>query len=235
MKIEANEMAAIKNTGNIGKQLLENGKINASQAETILLMQKESNMRFGEAAIKLGFITEKDIQDVLSNQFAYPYLVLGRSQVDTKVVAAYHPFDMRVEAIRSLRSQIMLRLVEGGHKSIALTSFDAGKATDLLAANLAVVFSQLGERTLLVDANLRAPFQHQLFGLDNRNGLSDILAGRSDLSVIHKVTEFRDLSVLSAGTLAPNPQELLSRDQFSDLVKRLANEYDIVIYNTTPL
>ncbi|WP_027469083.1 chain length determinant protein tyrosine kinase EpsG [Deefgea rivuli] len=221
--------------GNIGQQLLDNGKLTTQQAEKVLHLQKESGMRFGEAAIKLGFITEDDIQDVLAQQFEYPYLVSGQSAVSEKLVAAYSPFDSRVEALRSLRSQILLRWVEGGNKSVALASYDADKTSDLLAANLAIVFSQLGERTLLVDANLRNSVQHELFAVENRKGLSDILAGRSGLEAVQRIAEFRDLSLLTAGTNAPNPQELLSRDSFSQIVADLAQAYDVVIYSTTGL
>ncbi|AMC36793.1 chain length determinant protein tyrosine kinase EpsG [Janthinobacterium sp. B9-8] len=221
--------------GNIGKQLLDAGKLTVNQAEKVLLLQKESNLRFGQAAIQLGYITEADIQDVLAHQFAYPYLSSGQSGIDERIIAAYKPFDPRVEALRSLRSQLLLSWVENGNKSIALASYDAGITTELLAANLAVVFSQLGEHTLLVDANLRSPHQHALFGQTNRIGLSDVLANRAGLEAIQKIGDLRDLSVLTAGTQAPNPQELLSRDSFSQLVTELANQYDVVIYHTSPL
>ncbi|QZA82023.1 chain length determinant protein tyrosine kinase EpsG [Deefgea piscis] len=221
--------------GNIGQQLLVNGKINAQQAEKILRLQKETGGRFGEAAIKLGFVTENDIQDVLAQQFEYAYLVAGQSAVDQKLVAAYSPFDSRVEALRSLRSQILLRWVEGGNKSVALASYDGNNTCDILAANLAIVFSQLGEHTLLVDANLRNAVQHQLFAVENRKGLSDILVGRSGIEAVQRISEFRDLSILTAGTTAPNPQELLSRDVFSNIVAELAQAYDVVIYSTSAL
>lgn len=235
MSMNENKMMPKIAKGNIGQQLLDNGKLNPQQAEKVLQLQKESGMRFGEAAIKLGLITEDDIQDVLSQQFEYPYLVSGNSSVSERLVAAYAPFDSRVEGLRSLRSQILLRWMESGHKSIALASYDANEGSDLLAANLAIVFSQLGEHTLLVDGNLRASKQYDFFGLKNNTGLSDILAGRADVSCIQTITDFRDLSVLTAGTNAPNPQELLSRDTFTQLVAELESQYDVIIYATTPL
>ncbi|MBY0445462.1 MAG: polysaccharide biosynthesis tyrosine autokinase [Burkholderiales bacterium] len=221
--------------GNIGKQLLDSGKLTTAQAEKVLHLQREGNLRFGQAAIQLGFITEEDIQSVLAHQFSYPYLIQGQSQIDQRVLAAYQPFDPRVEVLRSLRSQLLLRWIENGNKSIALASYDADLSAELLAANLAVVFSQLGEHTLLVDANLRNPRQHALLGQSNRIGLSDILANRAGLEAIQKVADLRDLSVLTAGTQAPNPQELLSRDSFSQLVGNLASQFDVVIYHTSPL
>jgi protein-tyrosine kinase len=228
-------LKATETVGNIGKQLLDSGKLTASQAEKVLLLQRESNLRFGQAAIQLGFITEVDIQSALAHQFSYPYLPAGKSQIDERILAAYQPFDPRVEAMRSLRSQLLLRWIENGNKSIALASYDAEMGTDLLAANLAVVFSQLGEHTLLVNGNLRSLQQQAWFGQTNRMGLSDILANRAGLEAIQKVSDLRDLSILSAGTQAPNPQELLSRDSFSQLAQELEQQYDVVIYHTSPL
>jgi capsular exopolysaccharide synthesis family protein len=97
-----------------------------------------------------------------------------------------------------------------------------------------VVFSQLGEQTVLVDANLRSPRQQEVFALNPRQGLSDVLAGRADLDVIARVPSFVDLSVLPAGTLPPNPQELLSRDAFRNLNIQLEDRYDVVLYDVAP-
>lgn len=221
--------------GNIGQQLLDSGKLTSLQAEKVLRLQKESGLRFGEAAIQLGFINESDIQNVLAQQFEYPYLVFGSSDIHKDLIAAYSPFDSQVEELRSLRSQVLLRWIERGNKSFAISAYEEGNASNLLAANLAIVFSQLGERTLLVDCNLRAPQQNSLFGLKSNTGLSDVLAQRADKSSIHKIKELRDLSILPAGTNAPNPQELLSREPFSNLVSELASDYDVVIYVTAPL
>ena len=108
---------------------------------------------------------------------------------------------------------------------------EPGDGASLFAANLAVVFSQLGEHTLLVDANLRKPRQHEIFDLKTRQGLSDMLAGRAELDVVAKVESFVALSVLAAGTLPPNPQELLSRSAFVTLNKQLESRYDAVLYD----
>jgi capsular exopolysaccharide synthesis family protein len=104
----------------------------------------------------------------------------------------------------------------------------------IFASNLAVVFSQLGEQTVLVDANLRSPRQQEVFALNPRQGLSDVLAGRADLDVIARVASFVDLSVLPAGTLPPNPQELLSREAFRNLNTQLESRYDVVLYDVAP-
>ncbi|QBQ38780.1 chain length determinant protein tyrosine kinase EpsG [Pseudoduganella plicata] len=218
---------------NIGSLLLESGKITPENAERVLRMQKELGIRFGEAAQRLGLINESDIQEILARQFDYPYLQPGAGKFSDKLVAAYQPFSPQVERLRAVRSQLMLRWMARGHKSLVIASVAPGEGASLFAANLAVVFSQLGEQTLLVDANLRAPAQARIFDLRNSQGLSDMLAGRVGRDAIAKIDSFVDLSVLSAGTLPPNPLELLSRSTFATMSRELEAQYDTVLYDAS--
>jgi protein-tyrosine kinase len=215
----------------IGGMLLESGKITPENAERVLRMQKELGIRFGEAAQRLGLINEADIQQVLARQFDYPYLQTGEGNYSPHLVAAYDPFSPQVETLRAVRSQLMLRWFARGRKSLTVVGIDRGDGASLFAANLAVVFSQLGEHTLLVDANLRKPSQHTIFNIPGKQGLSDVLAGRADLDVTAHVGSFVDLSVLGAGTLPPNPQELLSRSNFAGLNAQLESRYDVTLYD----
>jgi protein-tyrosine kinase len=218
----------------MGVMLLDSGKITPENAERVLRMQKELGIRFGEAAVRLGLISEDDIQQVLARQFDYPYLLKGESAFSPKLVAAFEPFSAQVESLRAIRSQLMLRWFARGRKALAIVGVDPEDGVSLFASNLAVVFSQLGEQTLLVDANLRSPRQQEVFGLKPRQGLSDLLAGRADLDVIARVPSFVDLSLLPAGTLPPNPQELLSREGFRNLNAQLEHRYDVVLYDLPP-
>lgn len=218
----------------IGGLLLESGRITPENAERVLRMQKELGIRFGEAAQRLGLITEADIQQVLARQFDYPYLQAGEGKYSPKLVAAYQPFSHQVETLRAVRSQLMLRWFARGRKSLAIVQIGADDGASLFAANLAVVFSQLGEATVLVDANLRKPQQQEIFGLQSRIGLSDVLAGRAGLDAVTKVDSFVDLSVLAAGTQPPNPLELLSRPAFGSFNAKLEEDYDVVLYDVAP-
>lgn len=217
----------------IGGLLLESGKITPENAERVLRMQKELGIRFGEAAQRLGLVNEADIQEVLARQFDYPYLQPGTGNFSDKLVAAYQPFSKQVESLRALRSQLMLRWIARGHKSLVVASVSPGDGASHLAANLAVVFSQLGEQTLLVDANLRTPAQHTIFNLSGRQGLSDMLAGRAEREAITKIDALVDLSVLGSGTLPPNPPELLSRASFATLNRELESQFDVVLYDSS--
>lgn len=226
------------NTGSgrsIGAILIDSGRLNMEAAERILKLQKEQGMRFGDAAIQLGLLSEADIQQALSRQYDYPYLMPGDESVSEEVVAAFKPFSPVVEQMRALRSQLMLRWFDSdvGHKALAVVSAGRAEGRSFTAANLAVVFSQLGERTLLIDADLRNPRQHRLFRLENKLGLSSILAGRAELpDAVVRIPGLVDLSVLPAGATPPNPQELLARPVFNVLMATAAGQYDIVVVDT---
>ncbi|MEO6919686.1 MAG: chain length determinant protein tyrosine kinase EpsG [Collimonas sp.] len=216
----------------IGRMLVEQGKLTLEQVEKVRMLQKQEGLRFGEAAKRLGLVSDADIQQVLSRQFDYPYLQDGSGNYPSTLMAAYQPFSAEVEMLRSIRSQLMLRWFTAGRKKLAIAGVNPGDGTSLLAANLAVVFSQLGEQTLLVDANLRAPRQHQIFNLPAERGLADVLAGRCGLDMVAMIDSFADLSLLPAGSPVPNPQELFNRASFGVLNQTLCDRFDIVLYDT---
>ena len=218
----------------IGAILVDAGRMSLEDAERALRLQKEEGMRFGEAAVHLGLVSEADIQFALSQQFEYPCLLSDEKDVSPEIIAAYKPFSPQVEALRAIRSQLMLRWFsdDNEHKTLAVVSPGNGEGRSYLAANLAVVCSQLGEHTLLIDADMRKPRQHELFKVGSQSGLSSILAGRGDMNAIHRITALMDLSVLPAGPTPPNPQELLARPMFARLLEEMAREFDVVIIDT---
>lgn len=225
--------------GSIGAILMDIGRLTPEAAERILKVQRESGLRFGDAAIKLGLLTEMDVRFALSRQFDYPNLAPGDKSVSEEVVAAFKPYSPAVERLRALRSQLMFRCFdldieeESNKPCLAIVSPEQGEGRSFLAANLAVVFSQLGERTLLIDADLRQPRQHELFCLGNHTGLSAVLSGRANVDdVIRRIPNLLGLSVMPAGAIPPNPQELLSRPAFSNLLDSARERFDIVLIDT---
>ncbi|GAA4020928.1 chain length determinant protein tyrosine kinase EpsG [Actimicrobium antarcticum] len=218
----------------IGSILVNVGRLSVADAEKIMRYQSECNVRFGDAAIELGLLTPADIDFALSRQFEYAYLLPGQSEISEEVVAAYEPFTNRVEALRALRNQLMARWFQtsDGGRALAITSAERGDGRSFLAANLAVVFSQQGQRTLLIDADLRNPCQHQLFNLENRVGLSSILSSRNGIESIQGVPELQNLSLLTAGAPPPNPLELLGRPLFSEMLQELSLQFDVILIDT---
>ncbi len=219
----------------IGAIMVDNGRITVAQAEQILRLQKQQGIRFGEAAVKLGLLTEDDIQFALARQYGYPCLRHGQSRISDELVAAYEPHSAQVEALRGLRSQLMLRWFasdNGGNKTLAVVSPGRSEGRSYVAANLAVVFSQLGESTLLIDADMRHGRQHQLFHVENYSGLSTVLAGRSQTAPVLRLSDLTALSILTAGPVPPNPQELLGREIFPRLMEKFATMFDVIIVDT---
>lgn len=219
----------------IGPLLIETGKLTRDDAERISRLQVEEGLKFGEAAVKLGLLNESDILHALSLQFNHPYLLNSPlSQLSTDLVAAYQPFGTEGEKIRTLRSQLQMRWLKDADRpsAMCIVSPSRREGRSRLAANLAIAFSQAGERTLLIDGDMRHPVQHTLFGLGNQNGLSRLLAGRMDERVVNFVSGLPGLGVLTAGPPPPNPMELLGTSTFSAILTKSLSSFDVVIIDT---
>jgi protein-tyrosine kinase len=220
----------------IGGIIAAANKLTAEQVEQILAHQKRHGVRFGEAAVALGLANGEDVMWALSQQFHYPYAPGSATRLSAELVLANKPFSAQAEAFRVLRSQINMRLFAADQqkRAIAVISSDAGDGKSFFAANMAVAMSQLGGRTLLVDADMRNPRQHEIFGLDNSQsaGLSGILSGRAEANVIRAVPDLPSLFVMPVGTVPPNPTELLERPAFGLLMKELVSKFDYVIVDT---
>jgi chain length determinant protein tyrosine kinase EpsG len=220
----------------LGKQLLDGGKLTDSDVLRVIAAQRENHLRFGEAAVSLGLLSEIDVQEALARQHRYPYVLQADSELSPELYAANQPFGARSEALRTLRAQLMLRWFGDQSKCLAVVSSREGEGASTTAANLAIAFAQLSERTLLIDANLRNPAQHRLFGQQAAAGLSNLLTGRCELDdVIIPIAPFERLSLLCAGAAPPNPQELLSSVSFSYLVETAPSWFDIIIIDTPPI
>ena len=220
----------------MGRMLLESGKLSLEDLKAIISHQEQHGLRFGDAALQLGLVTSEDINTALADQFSYTRTPDRNSILDKRLTAAFQPDSAQAEALRSLRSELLLRYFnQGENLSLALIGAEDSEGIALTAANLAVVFSQLGLRTLLIDSNLRSPQLHKLFGLNDRSlGLSDLLAGRAFASPV-EIQELRSLWVIPAGTTAPNPQELLTGKLFSSQMRELASGYDVTLISTPPM
>jgi receptor protein-tyrosine kinase len=227
-------------TRSLGAILIDSGQLTPEDAERVLQLQKAENLRFGAAAVKLGLLNVSAILFALARQFSFAYLLQvpgEKKPVSDELVAAYQPFSPRVEQIRAIRSQLMLRWFDKAELRQVLAIVGSGRSDgrSYLAANLAVVFSQLGERTLLVDADLRLPRQHELFYLENKVGFSTVLSGRSREEAIVRIPDLAGLCVLPAGPVPPNPLELLNRLNFDEFLIQVKASFDIVIIDTPAL
>ncbi len=217
----------------IGRILVDMGKLRPDDVARVFLYHREKGLPFGEAARRLHLVSAADVQQALAIQFDFPYLQPRQGALSRELIAAYDPFDRQTETLRELRTHLLLHWFSPERKMLAIVSPDSGDGKSYLAANLAVVFAQMGENTLLIDANLRAPRQHRVFGLGSTGlGLAQALSGRTTLDVAERVAYFESLSVLAAGTVPPNPLELLSRAEFCRLLEEAAHRYTVILIDT---
>ena len=217
----------------IGALLVGAGRLAPENVPRILDYQKKSELLFGEAGVAMDLIDEDDVPYALNLQFSHASL-LPDAGVGAELVAACDPYCDTVEHLRALRTQLMLRWFENDARqaALAIVSPGSGEGRSYIAANLAVLFSQLGKRTLLIDADLRRPRQHKIFGLSARVGLSGVLAGRAGWDAISEIKLVPGLWVLPAGAAAPNPQELLARPGFARLIHALRSSYEVILIDT---
>ena len=233
---ETERRSATRKRTRIGELLVEAGALCESDVARIVAAQRERSERFGALAIEMKLIAADQLQQALAAQVQYPFAATTNTTLSPLLATAFDPFSKYAEAMRTLRSQLLLRWFGEGRTLLTISSArdDAGAAT--VAANLAIAFAQLGASTLLVDANLRAPLQHQLFGLSVHRGLGDVLNGRCRRDdALHAVEPFGGLTIMPAGERFPNPQEALSSTSFSQLLADCAHDFVVVLVVTPPI
>lgn len=169
-------------------------------------------------------------------------LHLGENANGRKADASWYRIDMHgpqhaalVEAFRSLRTSILLSTADHPPSSLLVTSTQPGEGKTTIAANLAIALSQLGHRVLLVDADLRSPSLHRLFGMRETLGLVSYLAGHHDWHGLVRPSESPTLDLLLCGPLPPNPSELLSSRRMGTLIQAAQKQYEFVILDSAPM
>jgi len=161
----------------------------------------------------------------------------GGTEFKRRLITYEDPKSPISESYRSLRTNVSYASsVDKKIKSLLISSSQPGEGKSTTTANLAIAFAQLRKKTLLVDADLRKPVQHNVFGHPRGPGLSEYLIGDvSDLHSIIHTTKVENLSIITAGGLPPNPSELLGSDAMSKLIDKLEAEWDIVLFDSPPI
>jgi chain length determinant protein tyrosine kinase EpsG len=233
---EANAEAGPVFDRSIGDLIAEKRKLSRGQVDKIVARQRERGLRFGEAAIELGLATTDDVLAALAQQYHYPLAPKDQHKLNPELVALNEPFSAQAESFRAIRSQLMKRVFNdrsGPRRALAVVSPNAGDGKTFFTANLAISLAQLGGRTLLVDADMRGPRQHNVFNLPNDVGLAGILSGRTlETPVVQQVPGVSGLFVLPVGSTPPNPLELVERPAFALLMRELASKFDYVLVDT---
>lgn len=140
-----------------------------------------------------------------------------------------------VESYKLARTNIMFSLSADDKKIFAVTSHSKGEGKSTVSANLAISFSKMDKKVLLIDCDLRRPNSHNIFKVDNKSGLSNVIGKMVSFDETVKRDILPNLDIITAGTIPPNPSELLCSSKFTELMGRLENEYDYIILDTPPI
>lgn len=140
-----------------------------------------------------------------------------------------------VEAYKTLRTNLQFSMHKNVCNAIIITSTMPRDGKSTVASNVAVAFAQTDVNVLLIDCDMRKPRVNKFFNVPSVPGLSNVLAGLCSVKDAIKSTEYKNLSILTAGILPPNPAELLSGSDMAELVVGLKKEYDLIIMDTPPI
>jgi len=220
----------------IGEILVALGRLREPQVLAVLQRQAHDPRRFGELVQILGYATLGDVELALSRQrSASSNEVLvefprssGLTQVDADELGS--------EALVGVRSQLVHRWFgeDPEERALAIVSTDRGDGRSYVCSRLARLFADLDEDTLLIDADLRQPSLHRIFGADNSVGLSTYLQGTGAQPPVRAVPGIPYLHLLTAGPAVDQPHRLIARNEFGRLLEHLAPQFRAIFIDTPP-
>ncbi|MBM3849262.1 MAG: polysaccharide biosynthesis tyrosine autokinase [Verrucomicrobia bacterium] len=181
--------------------------------------------------------SQEDVENFLRLPFlGYIPNIKSASIVERDLQSHLHPTSSPAEGFRTLRAAISLAKNADKLRVLAFTSTIPSEGKSLVASNFAIVTSQTGLKTLLVDADLRRPSVHKAFQLQSPVGLSAYLAGRTDnMGEFIHTTEVPNLDVICCGAVPPNPSELIGSNRMVRFLEEAARRYDRVILDCPPV
>ncbi|EOM1335258.1 polysaccharide biosynthesis tyrosine autokinase [Escherichia coli] len=150
-------------------------------------------------------------------------------------LAVDNPADLAIEAIRGLRTSLHFAMMEARNNILMISGASPNAGKSFVSSNLAAVIAQTGKKVLFIDTDMRKGYTHKLFNENNSNGLSDILSGKTEISLAIKTIKSAGFDYISRGMVPPNPAELLMNKRFGDLLEWANNNYDIVVLDTPPI
>jgi len=151
------------------------------------------------------------------------------------LLAINDPADLAIEALRSLRTSLHFAMMEASNKVMMISGPSPEVGKSFISSNLAAVLAQVGQKVVVIDADMRKGHLHRYFENQNDAGLSDLLSGQAEYDQIIHATKVDNLHFIPRGQVPPNPAELLMHPRFKALMERLSSEYDLVLVDTPPI
>ncbi len=173
--------------------------------------------------------------DALNKKNRASRVSVGSQQVSAALVALFSPFGPYVEALRKVEAS--LGFAAPGGKTFLVTSSRPGEGKSVTTANLAILFARSGRRTLLIDADMRRPQVHDLFGLSNEKGLANLLSDADHVPAYEAIVDMgvENLRILPAGESSRVSTELLRAADLKELIDTLGEDYDMVLVDSPPV
>ncbi|MEA3325746.1 MAG: polysaccharide biosynthesis tyrosine autokinase [Chloroflexota bacterium] len=160
----------------------------------------------------------------------------SKANYNQKLFVSSQPRSMVSEAMRSIRTNLEFYAVDHPLQTVLITSASPREGKSTISANLALIMGQSGKKTLLLDADLRRPNIHKFFNFSNRVGLSDLLISKLEIDqVITTVQSANDISVITSGSLPPNPAELLASEKMAQIINAFRKQFDYIVIDSSPM
>ncbi|MCD5891347.1 polysaccharide biosynthesis tyrosine autokinase [Klebsiella pneumoniae] len=161
--------------------------------------------------------------------------IKGVNEYRDGLLAIENPADLAIEAIRGLRTSLHFAMMEARINILMISGASPNAGKTFVSTNLSAIIAQSNKKVLFIDADLRKGYTHKLFEVSNDNGLSDLLAGKTDIAKAIKKLPAAGFDFISRGNIPPNPAELLMHERFGKLLEWANNEYDLVVIDTPPI
>jgi protein-tyrosine kinase len=182
------------------------------------------------ASTQQGVISQKEFKHIVTSRFEYAPLQRNGSGMSESLVAAFSPYSAKGRAIRYLAARLVLEYASVNSLCFSVAGAHKNCGTTYIAANLAVAFSELGLRTLIIDGNLRRPQLHRLFACEQTQGLSTAAQrGASPTSFVAPLPLFQKLSLLPAGKNSKRMPHALGNSVMAALLPAVRRQFDVVI------
>ncbi|HBW6039210.1 TPA: polysaccharide biosynthesis tyrosine autokinase [Klebsiella pneumoniae] len=161
--------------------------------------------------------------------------IKGVNEYRDGLLAIENPADLAIEAIRGLRTSLHFAMMEARNNILMISGASPNAGKTFVSTNLSAIIAQSNKKVLFIDADLRKGYTHKLFEVSNDNGLSDLLAGKTDIAKAIKKLPAAGFDFISRGNIPPNRAELLMHERFGKLLEWANNEYDLVVIDTPPI
>ena len=192
----------------------------------------EERSRDGLKAIRMARKTVDSTRKTVDPNSVPTLLSRGHPR---ELIGASNPYSVHGEAYRTLRTGILLSRAGAPPKLILMTSTTSGEGKTVTSTNTAVLFAHTGAKVLLIDADLRRPRCHRVFSMDKEPGLTEVLTGGRAVFEMIRPTQVEGLSILTSGSLPPNPTELLGSEKMKKILGELATSFDFIVLDSPPV